>query len=44
MKIEGDDLVVEATNALLIGDIDTSKSLIKDYLNATEVFVAGAEL
>ena len=43
VKIEGDDLVVEETNALLIGDIDTGKSLIKDYLNATEVFVAGAD-
>ena len=31
-------LVIEATEAILEGDIDTGKSLIKDYLNATEAF------
>jgi DNA-binding phage protein len=31
-------LIVEATEAILEGDIDTGKSLIKDYLNATEAF------
>jgi len=38
-----EELIVEATNALLEGDIDTGKSLIRDYLNATEAFtlVAG---
>ena len=29
-------LIVEATNALLDGDFDTGKSLLRDYLNATE--------
>jgi DNA-binding phage protein len=33
-----EELIVEATNALLEGDIDTGKSLIRDYLNATEAF------
>ncbi len=33
-----EELIVEATNALLDGDIDTGKSLIRDYLNATESF------
>jgi len=31
-------LIVEATEAILEGDIDIGKSLIKDYLNATEAF------
>ena len=31
-------LIIEATEAILEGDIDTGKSLIKDYLNATEAF------
>lgn len=38
-----EELIVEATNALLEGDIDTGKSLIKDYLNATEAFAAVAD-
>lgn len=38
-----EELIVEATNALLEGDIDTGKSLIKDYLNATEAFSAVAD-
>jgi hypothetical protein len=29
-------LIVEATNALLDGDFDTGKRLLRDYLNATE--------
>jgi DNA-binding phage protein len=37
------ELIIEATNALLEGDIDTGKSLIKDYLNATEAFAAVAD-
>ncbi len=37
-----EELIIEATNALLEGDIDTGKSLIKDYLNATEAFAAVA--
>jgi DNA-binding phage protein len=38
-----EELIIEATNALLEGDIDTGKSLIKDYLNATEAFTAVAD-
>jgi DNA-binding phage protein len=30
------ELIVEATNAFLAGDIETGKSLLRDYLNATE--------
>ena len=30
------ELIVEATNAFLDGDIDTGKRLLRDYLNATE--------
>jgi DNA-binding phage protein len=30
------ELIVEATNAFLAGDIETGKSLRRDYLNATE--------
>jgi len=40
-KIDKDfreELIVEATNALLEGDIETGKDLIRDYLNATESF------
>jgi hypothetical protein len=32
------ELIIEATNALLEGDIDTGKRLLRDYLNATEAF------
>jgi DNA-binding phage protein len=32
------ELLVEATNAFLEGDIDTGKRLLRDYLNATEAF------
>ena len=32
------ELIVEATNAFLEGDIATGKRLIRDYLNATEAF------
>jgi DNA-binding phage protein len=38
-----EELIVEATNALLEGDINTGKSLIRDYLNATEAFTLVAE-
>lgn len=38
-----EELIIEATNALLEGDIDIGKSLIRDYLNATEAFSAVAE-
>ena len=37
------ELIIEATNAILEGDVDTGKSLIRDYLNATEAFVTVAE-
>jgi DNA-binding phage protein len=30
------ELIVEATNALLEGDVETGKGLLRDYLNATE--------
>ena len=30
------DLVIEATNACLVGDIETGKALLRDYVNATE--------
>jgi hypothetical protein len=29
-------LIVEATNAFLDGDVNTGKTLLRDYLNATE--------
>jgi hypothetical protein len=35
-------LILEATNALLDGDLDTGKSLLRDYLNATEALPAVA--
>jgi hypothetical protein len=30
------ELLLEATNSFLDGDIDTGKTLLRDYLNATE--------
>lgn len=30
------ELISEATNALLEGDVETGKGLLRDYLNATE--------
>jgi hypothetical protein len=30
------ELIIEATNAFLDGDISTGKTLLRDYLNATE--------
>ena len=30
------ELLIEATNAFLDGDLDTGKALLKDYLNGTE--------
>lgn len=30
------ELIIEATNAFLDGDIDTGKTLLRDYLNATD--------
>lgn len=30
------ELIIEATNALLEGDVETGKGLLRDYLNATE--------
>lgn len=30
------ELIIEATNAFLAGDIDTGKALLRDYLNGTE--------
>lgn len=30
------ELIIEATNAFLDGDISTSKKLLRDYFNATE--------
>jgi DNA-binding phage protein len=38
-----EELIVEATNVLLEGVIETGKSLIRDYLNATEAFTVVAE-
>ena len=38
-----EEIIIEATNALLEGDIDTGKSLIKDYLNATGSFSVVAD-
>lgn len=37
------ELIIEATNAFLEGDLDTGKQLLRDYLNATEAlpFIAG---
>jgi DNA-binding phage protein len=34
------ELIVEATNAFLSGDLETGKSLLRDYLNATEALPA----
>jgi len=30
------ELIVEATNAFLAGDLETGKALLRDYLNGTE--------
>ena len=30
------ELIVEATNAFLIDDVETGKALLRDYLNATK--------
>ena len=30
------ELIVEATNAFLTGDMETGKALLRDYLNANE--------
>ena len=30
------ELIVEATNAFLAGDVETGKALLRDYLNGTE--------
>ncbi len=30
------ELIVEATNAFLLADMETGKALLRDYLNATE--------
>ena len=30
------ELIIEATNAFLEGDLDTGKQLLRDYLNASE--------
>jgi len=32
----GGELIIEATNAFLMGDMETGKALLRDYLNATE--------
>jgi hypothetical protein len=29
-------LIIEATNAFLVDDMETGKALLRDYLNATE--------
>jgi hypothetical protein len=34
------ELIIEATNAFLDGDISTGKTLLRDYLNATEALPA----
>ncbi|WP_321531988.1 hypothetical protein [uncultured Desulfuromonas sp.] len=36
-------LLVEANNAILEGDIEVGKSLIRDYLNATGNFPTAAD-
>lgn len=33
------ELIIEATNAFLEGDIDTGKTLLRNYLNATEALL-----
>ena len=30
------ELIIEATNAFLAGDVETGKALLRDYLNGTE--------
>lgn len=37
------ELIIEATNCVLDGDIETGKRLLRDYLNATEMLPAIAE-
>jgi hypothetical protein len=37
------ELIIEATNAFLEGDLDTGKQLLRDYLNATEALSTIAE-
>ena len=34
------ELIIEATNAFLDGDISTGKTMLRDYLNATEALPA----
>jgi len=34
------ELIVEATNAFLMDDMETGKALLRDYLNATESIAA----
>ena len=38
------ELICEATSAFLDGDIETGKSILRDYLNATEVLPRIAKL
>lgn len=37
------ELIIEATNVLLEGDVETGKGLLRDYLNATESLAAVAD-
>ena len=37
------ELIIEATNAFLDGDIITGKTLLRDYLNATEALPSIAD-
>ena len=37
------ELIVEATNAFLAGDLETGKALLRDYLNGTETVADIAE-
>lgn len=37
------ELIIEVTNAFSDGDIDTGKTLLRDYLNATESLPTNAQ-
>jgi len=38
-RIFRSELIIEATNAFLGGDVETGKALLRDYLNGTESIV-----
>jgi DNA-binding phage protein len=37
------ELIIEATNAFLAGDVETGKALLRDYLNGTESIASVAQ-